>query len=630
MHDSTSSARYAQATLDAVSFSLVMLDQRGVILSSNQQWRDTFATPGAARAQLGLGGNYLSTCDGARSSSVHELAAGIRSVLHGAERNFALEFPRGGRWYMGGVTRFEDQGAVHAIVTHLDISIRRGQELQAIDELTFQSEERGKRAAELVLANVELAFQNQEKSKRAAELVLANVELAFQNEEKGKRAAELAIANAELAFQNEEKGKRAAELAIANVELAFQNAEKSKRAAELLTARDEAESANQAKSSFLAHMSHEIRTPLNAIYGMANLIAREPLSATQTDRMAKLQAAFRHLSCTINDVLDLSKIEANKLVLEEGPVHIDQMMANIAAMLQGTIHDKGLQLQLQVAAMPDHLLGDSTRLAQAVLNYAANAIKFTATGSIRLSAEVLEDGPDAALVRLEVQDTGAGIDPALLPKLFEPFVQTDSHTTRLHGGTGLGLAISKRLAEAMGGQAGAESAPGQGSRFWLTARLRKGRLPEAAVATQQLLGAADILRDRYAGRRVLLVDDDAFNRELGAILMEDVGLLVDVAQDGQEALERVAGGVYDLVLMDMQMPRLDGLQATRQIRASGQPVPIVALTANAFLEDRTLCLDAGMNGFVTKPIEPAVLYQALLQQFQRPPHAGAAAGPATV
>jgi signal transduction histidine kinase/ActR/RegA family two-component response regulator len=540
---------------------------------------------------------------------------------------------------MGGVMRFEHDGEVRAVVTQLDISVRRAMEVKAIRdseemvkraaelvianiELAYQNEEKNKRAAELALANIELAYQNEEKSKRAAELVVANVELAFQNKEKSKRAAELLVANIELAYQSEEKGKRAAELAIANIELAFQNVEKSKRAAELLIARDAAQSASLAKSSFLANMSHEIRTPLGAIYGMANLIAKEPLTATQTDRMDKLQAAFKHLRGTINGILDFSKIEANRLVLEEGPVHIDQLMANIAAMVQGSSQDKGLELHLHTEAMPPNLLGDSTRLAQALLNYAANAVKFTDIGSISLSAFVVEDSTETTLVRMEVKDTGIGISASMLPKLFEPFVQTDSSTSRIHGGTGLGLAIAKRLAVAMGGDAGVSSMLGHGSTFWLTARLRKGSDLEATASNQYISNAAGILNTDYKGLRVLLVDDDAFNREIGSILLTDVGIEVDFAEDGQLAVEMATTKLYDLILMDVQMPKLDGLEATRKIRASsvGFSVPIIALTANAFAEDRMRCIDAGMDDFITKPIEPSALYQALLHQLQSHAH----------
>jgi signal transduction histidine kinase/ActR/RegA family two-component response regulator len=487
-------------------------------------------------------------------------------------------------------------------------------------ELAYQSGEKENRAAELAIANVELAYQSNEKAKRAAELVLANVELAYQSGEKADRATELAIANDELAYQSSEKADRASELIIANVELAYQSGEKEKRAGELAIAKHQTETANiasLAKSSFLANMSHEIRTPLSAISGMAKLIQMEPLSRTQADRMQKLEASVLHLSSTINNILDLSKIEANKLVLDEVPVNMDDLVDQVVHMLLHRTEAKGLQLLVDVDRMPLGLLGDTTRLTQALLNFAGNAVKFTSKGSISIAASVLEDGVGDALVKLEVQDTGVGIAAETIDTLFQPFVQADASTTRQHGGTGLGLVISKRLAEAMGGTIGFHSELGTGSTFWFTARLRKSSLIENFVPYVPIEDVALTLKRDYAGRRVLLAEDDEFNREIGEILLQNVGLLVDLAVDGQEAVEMALRNKYDLVLMDMQMPKMDGLEATRCIRsASGNSMSIVAMTANAFIEDRESCMAAGMNEFITKPVDPSKLYQIILRELR--------------
>jgi PAS domain S-box-containing protein len=391
------------------------------------------------------------------------------------------------------------------------------------------------------------------------------------------------------------------------------------KAAELVVANNSvlvANIANAAKSSFLANMSHEIRTPLSAISGMAKLIQMEPLSITQTDRMKKLEVSVSHLSSIINDILDLSKIEAGRFVLEDVPVSIDVIVDHVVQMVRQRAEEKGLKFNARVDPMPDGLFGDPTRLTQALLNFAGNAIKFTETGTISITASILEDGVEDAHVKLEVEDTGAGIATDHLATLFQPFVQADSSTTRHHGGTGLGLAITKHLAEAMGGEVGLDSELGVGSKFWFTARLRKGKKNNDFVQNFLPEDAALTLKNQYSGRRILLAEDDEFNREIGQFLLQEVGLLVDLAGDGKEAVDMALRNHYDLVLMDMQMPKMDGLDATRFIRkAKGSSIPILAMTANAFVEDRISCLEAGMNEFITKPVDPAKLYQIILREL---------------
>lgn len=385
---------------------------------------------------------------------------------------------------------------------------------------------------------------------------------------------------------------------------------------------DAALASSRAKSEFLANMSHEIRTPLSAISGMAKIIRSEPLTSTQRVRMDKLEVAVNHLNLTINDILDLSKIEANKLVLEKGPVLIQALFDNVASMVHTSLEHKRLQLNVEIDPMPRGLVGDATRLGQALLNYAGNAIKFTDAGSITMRASVLEEAQDSVLLRLEVQDTGVGISADKHHKLFEAFVQADSTTTRKYGGSGLGLAITKRFVEAMGGEVGFESEAGKGSTFWLTARLAKDSACGKVSTEASPINAEAILQTTYAGKRVLLVEDDEFNREIGVFLLREVGMVVDEAEDGRVAVEMTSRGNYDLVFMDMQMPELDGIDATRQIRASstGKSVPIVAMTANAFSEDKLCCMEAGMNEFITKPVDPTDLYEIMLRMFQRPTH----------
>ncbi len=388
---------------------------------------------------------------------------------------------------------------------------------------------------------------------------------------------------------------------------------------QLREARDMAESATRAKSSFLANMSHEIRTPMNTIIGTTHLMRRAGLNEVQAAQVRRIETAGQHLLCVINDILDLSKIEAGKFELDSVSLAPASILEEVAVMLSEPALAKGLSLKVEAANLPDHLLGDATRLKQALLNYANNAIKFTNQGTVVLRARVLSEEAGAVLMRFEVEDTGIGIEPAVLARLFKPFEQADASTTRQFGGTGLGLAISRHLAELMQGTAGASSRPGQGSTFWLTARLRR---PDAQAEDRRLdtSGMAEqVLQRDFSGCLVLVVEDEPINREVTSLLLEDVGLRVDVAVDGCEAVEKLRRDDYALILMDMQMPRLDGVGATRQIRQlpNGRSLPILALTANVFAEDRDICLAAGMNDFVSKPVDPAQLYASLLYWLQR-------------
>ncbi len=321
----------------------------------------------------------------------------------------------------------------------------------------------------------------------------------------------------------------------------------------------------------------------------------------------------------INDILDLSKIEAGKLTLEAIPIHVGGLIADVASLMSDRAQAKGLELKIETTALSANLLGDPTRIRQGLINYVTNALKFTERGHVTIRSRVLEDSPAEIVIRFEVEDTGLGIAPDVQSRLFTAFEQADNSTTREYGGTGLGLTITKRLAQLMGGNAGFNSVLNQGSVFWFSVRLPKADASNSPGSYVNSNLADEALLTRFAGTRILLVEDEPINREIALELLQEVGLSIDVAENGLVALNLVRQHDYALVLMDMQMPKMDGVEATKRIRQlpDRTALPILAMTANAFAEDKARCVEAGMDDFITKPVDPDVLFAVVLKWLSR-------------
>ena len=356
-------------------------------------------------------------------------------------------------------------------------------------------------------------------------------------------------------------------------------------------------------------MSHEIRTPMNSILGMAQLALKSAANPRLRSYLEKIQLSGNHLLGIINDILDFSQIEAGRLKIETVDINIEVVKNKIISLIGGAAAAKGLKLDFDFdPKIPHHLCGDPLRLTQILLNYINNAIKFTERGEIIVRARSVEKGKDYFLLRFEVQDTGIGINAEDMTKLFQPFQQADTSITRKYGGSGLGLVISKRLAGLMGGEAGVESTAGEGSTFWFTALLGKGKR-KSKSEQPEVASEADAVA-ALKGACILLVEDDVFNQEVATEFMARAGITVYFAHNGKDALDLLRQGHFDCVLMDIQMPVMDGLEAIRLIRSDPAlaGLRVIAMTANASNRDRECFLAAGMDDFISKPFKASTLY----------------------
>lgn len=396
------------------------------------------------------------------------------------------------------------------------------------------------------------------------------------------------------------------EATLARANLEEERAEAEVARAEAEAARAEAERASRAKSQFLANISHELRTPMNAVIGLTDALLTEELTATQREQLELLERSGRAMVALIGDLLDITKIEAGQLELEVSTFDLGQLLSDVGALFRPTALSKGLELVVEVADdVPRWVLGDPLRTRQILANLVGNATKFTEAGKVRLAARAL----GGARVEVTIADTGIGIPAELVPKLFEKFFQADVSHTRRYGGTGLGLAIARELAEMMGGGIEVESAAGAGTLMRVTLTLPAAEAPPARATHDPRA------RPRLSpGLPVLVVDDNAVNRTVASLLLKRLGLSVELAEDGREALARFAPGRYRAILMDVQMPELDGYETTRAIRdreVGAARTPILGLTASALASTLTRCLEAGMDRCLTKPVTLDGLASAL-------------------
>jgi signal transduction histidine kinase/ActR/RegA family two-component response regulator len=550
----------AQSALDALGFTVAVIDGDGVILNTNLHWRKFSTENGNGHSCVGM--NYLSVCDAAVGDDAEggkEVGVLIRSLINKTAEEFTHEYPchryHEKTWFLVRGTRFIYNKKVRVLLVHEDIS--------------------------------------------------------------SQKALEFSVGK-----QYVEKLKQTAELVIANADLEFQSAEKNKRAAELVIAKLAAESATLSKSAFLANMSHEIRTPMNGILGLLELLKRTELSMLQADYAEKAEGAALSLLGILDDILDFSKIEAGKMILDPEPFLLSQMMTDLDTILSSNLRGKPLTLNFKIDPLiPAVVIGDVNRIKQVLINLGGNAIKFTAQGSVSVCIALNKITADKVVVNFEVTDTGIGLKQDQQAHIFESFAQADVSISRRFGGTGLGLSVSQRLLELMFTSLKVRSKFGVGSTFYfdLTLQLPSDSIfKQVSAKTLKPVVMASI--KLLEGLHILLAEDNPINQVVVKTLLEQEGATVTLVVNGQLAINElsVAPTAFDMVLMDMQMPIMDGLQATRHIRRQLKltKLPIIAMTANVMASDCQDCFDAGMNDHIGKPFKISNLV-TLLARYKK-------------